>query len=192
MSDATKPDGDQPDESQEGNTPAMPDFSEWQKQMSEEFDKRFRGVQSATDRRLDELMRTVSELKTSQMEPEEREQFEANSLAEERDRLKRENEILKMRKDFPDEVDFIQEFLGASSLEDQLKALSEFRKAQAIVSNEPPKGDEEPEADATPSSNNARREPSVSITGQMDQKQAEKLLGSDAAKEKGFFSKIRR
>lgn len=156
--------------------------------ISSEFDNRFKGLQSASDKRLASIAQTVEQLKTAQLPPEEQEQLEAN----EKERLRRENALLRLGKQYPEEVELLEQFFGADNLEDQVEVLSKFRKvtAQESTSTE----DETPEP--TPvASNNQRRQPKVGLaealqSGQMSEELADEIL--NAADEPGMLVKIRK
>ena len=175
------------------DTPETPDLSAWQQQVTEEFDKRFSGFQSMLDRRdnsINELKSIVETLKTANLSPEEQEQLSSDKREAEVAALKRENEILKMRKEYPDEVDFLQTFLSSQSLEDQFKALRSYKKPIEAQPAEPAVGDEAPPV--TP--NNSRRETAISaadLSGQMNEKLAKKLL-EDTSEERGILARLRR
>jgi hypothetical protein len=170
------------------------DLSAMQKQLEEQFNKRFSGLQSILDQRqasIDELKAMVETLKTANLSPEEQEQLTADKREAELAALKRENEILKMRKDFPEEVDFLQKFLGSTSLEEQFKALRDFKKPKEDAS---PKDDDDSEEAPPVSSNNSKRKTSVStadLAGEMNEKLAQKLL-EDTKDEPGALVRLRR
>lgn len=165
------------------------DLSPIQTALMQEFDKRFAGFQSILDKRTSEFQRELAELKTADMSPEEREQFAASEAQREVDALKRENELLKMRREFAEEVDLLETFFEKGSLREQLELLSQFRKAQAEVEAPGVEVEEQP----TPvDKNSPPRRSQVSLAElarEMDGDLADKLLGS--SNEKGFLKKLR-
>lgn len=181
---------------EEPENPESPDLSAWQKQITDEFDKRFSGIQSILDRRdnsINELKDIVETLKTANLSPEEQEQLSSDKRAAEVAALKRENEILKMRKEYPDEVDFLQTFLGSQSLEDQFKALRDYKKPKEVTPP-PAEGDEGAEEAPPVMSNNSRRDSKISaadLSGQMTEKLAKKLL-EDTSEDRGILARLRR
>lgn len=92
-----------------------------------EFDGRFQGLQSSLDKRLGGLAKDVDSLKTAQLTPEEQEQREIN----ESERLRRENALLRLSREYPEEVQLLEQFFAADNLEDQVQALAGFRKVTA-------------------------------------------------------------
>jgi hypothetical protein len=186
---ADEKDGDQP--------AAQPlDLDALVERINAESDKRFRGLQSLMDQRDQEYRDQLESLRTSELSPEEQEQAQTSKLKQERDELKRQVELLSMRKDFPEEVDFISGFLGKSSYQDQLAALREFRKANAAAA---PNGDETPEAaeggEPTPvDGNNPPRKTGPSLadatSGKMTKELSDSILSTSS--EKGILSRLRR
>jgi hypothetical protein len=157
--------------------------------MNAEFDKRFQGFQSLLDRRTSEFQRELAELKTADLSPEEQEQFETRKRDEEIAALRRENELLQMRREFPEEVDLLEDFFKKSSLQDQLELLSAFRKAQA---EEAPSGDTD--AQPTPVDKNSNpRKPTLTLSdvegGNMTNDLADKVIES-VGNEKGILRRL--
>jgi hypothetical protein len=187
MSDETQG-GDQP----QGNPV---DLDALVAKMNENFDKRFQGFQGLLDRRDAEYREMLESLKDSELSPEEQEEARARKLEQERDALKRQIELLSMRKDYPDEVDFMAELMQKSSYQDQLEALRAFRKAQAAAN---PTGDETSESEAggepTPVvGNNPKRNvgPSLDDAAKgMTKELSESILSG--TNEKGILSRLRR
>ncbi len=188
MTDETKSD-DQP------VAPAAPDLDALVEKLNEGFDKRFRGFQSVMDQRDAEYRQLLDDLKTADLTPEEREQVEQSKMQAEIESLRRKNEILSMRKNHPEEVDLLEQFLEAKSLEDQLSLLAQFRKADATNA---PEG-EEPEAAAdgkpTPvDKNNPARssQPGLEAAAErMNKELAEQILNS-SGNDKGILARLRR
>lgn len=173
----------------ESTTPAI-DLSTITKALTEEFDKRFQGFQSLLDRRTSEFQSQLEELKTADLSPEEQEQFRERELQKKMAQLERENTLLKMRKQFPEEVDLLEQFFGADSLEGQLDLLSKFRKAQAEAEAQGAESTEQP----TPVDMNnppRRQEPSLTdLAGQMTKELADKIL-SDGGNTPGLLRRLR-
>lgn len=157
--------------------------------MNAEFDKRFQGFQSLLDRRTSELRGELDSLKTADLSPEEQEQARERQQNEELARIRRENELLKMRKQYPEEVDLLEEFFSKQSLEDQLGLLSAFRKAQAEA--EPADGGANAQPTPVDKNSNPRRgEVSVSdLSGAMDARMADKVIES-VGNEKGILRRL--
>lgn len=166
------------------------DLSAVQEALMSELDKRFSGFQGLLDKRTAQFETQLAELKTADMSPEEREQFAASEAQKKVERLERENELLRQRKQYAEEVDLLEEFFKQGSLTDQLALLAKFRKA--VAAEEPQGGDDA--GQPTPvDMNNPKRRTDISIadaSGKMDEQLADKLLGS--ASEKGFLSRLRR
>lgn len=152
-------------------------------------DKRFQGLQGLMDRRDAELRKELEDLKTADLEPEQREQVQASRLEKELADSKRQIEILSKRKDFPEEVDLLTEFMNADSLEKQLALLAAFRKVTTAPKS---LGDEAVEEAAPVDGNNPRRgaEASISDVGEMTAAKADKLIGS--SDEGGILARLRR
>lgn len=187
MSDPQEPTTDQ---SVEPNEASTTDLSAIQTALMAEFDKRFQGFQGLLDRRTSEFQSALEELKTADLSPEEQAQFTSSKEKERIARLERENELLKMRRNFPEEVDLLEDFFTKSSLEEQLALLATFRKAQAAT--EPQEG----EADGQPTpvdKNNPPRRQQVSMadmSGGMTKELADQVLST--ANERGLFARLRR
>lgn len=186
MVDTQEPTTDQPEAPAEAGTT---DLSAIQTALMAEFDKRFQGFQGLLDRRTSEFQRTLEELKTADLSPEEQVQFQSSKEREKIARLERENELLKMRKQFPEEVDLLEDFFKKSSLEDQLALLSSFRKAQAAT--EAPVVDSEEQPTPVDKNNPARRQTvsMADMAGEMTQELADKVLST--ANERGLFARLR-
>lgn len=157
--------------------------------MSAEFENRFQGFQSLLDRRTSELRKELDGLKTADLSPEEQEQVRAREQNERVARLERENEILRMRKDFPEEVDLLEDFLSKSSLDEQLKLLAAFRKAEAEATP-----DVDADAQPTPVDKNSNpRKQNLTLgdigDGTMDERTADKVLESIGS-EKGLLRRL--
>ena len=70
-----------------------------------EFEARFKGLQrviAEKDEALQRYTTELSELKTAGLSEEEREQLKQTELKQRLDQLARENELLKLSKDYPD------------------------------------------------------------------------------------------
>lgn len=188
MSETDKP-AEQPNEKPDApaETPAPPslDLSQLEKML----DKRFSGFQSLMDQKLGTFSAELEELKTANLTPEEQEQLDTRKRLEETERLRRENALLKLRKQYPDEVDFLEQFFGAQSLEEQVLATASFRNPKAAAAE----SDEDEEPEPTPvEANNPRRKTKASPadTGQaMSNEIADQILS--AANEPGMLVKIR-
>jgi hypothetical protein len=182
------------DENKDGNQPnGNVSFSldDLKAAMSAEFDNRFSGFQSLLDRRTSELRKELDDLKTADLTPEEQEQVRSREANERLARLERENEILRMRKDYPEEVDLLEEFFKKSSLDDQLALLANFRKAKEEAATPEGGADNQP----TPVDKNSpprRGELTVSDIGdgKMNSELADKVL-EQVGQEKGFLRRLR-
>ena len=182
MAEPTEPSTDQPEQN-------APDFSDLMAKISGEFDKRFQGFQSLLDRRTAEFQAEVETLKTAGLTPEEQEQDKATKRDTELARLRRQNELLQARKQFPEEVDLLQDFFEKASLQEQLELLAQFRKAQTEAATPTEGAEEQP----TPvDMNNPSRRPSASLAdmaGKMTKELADKVLAS--SDEPGLLARIR-
>lgn len=178
------------DQSGEG-APKTPDvdLSAIKTAMEAEFDKRFQGLQSLLDRRTSDFQRSLEDLKTAELTPEEQEQVREREQAKKVAALERENQLLKMRKNFPEEVDLLEQFFSADSLESQLDLLSKFRKAQAEAEAQGAEAAGQP----TPvDKNNPSRKQELSLADmaeRMSGELADKILGQSS--EKGLLRKLR-
>jgi hypothetical protein len=190
------------DQPVEGTTPETPDLNDDViSRLEKAFDTRFSGLQGILDKNIgklrSEFASQIEEVRRSSMSPEELEDLEISEKERELARLKKENELLKMRKDHPDEVDFLSSFLSAESFEEQLKLLKEFRsnRADGPTPREEPdegEGDEVPVDKNNPA--NTRGGDSLSAlvrnAGSLTREQAMKLL--EATNEKGILARLRR
>ena len=178
------------DQSTEPTSAPNVDLSALQAALTTEFDKRFSGMQSLLDRRTQEFQSQLAELKTADLSPEEREQLQVSEAQSRVAALERENELLKLRREYPEEVDLLTDFMAKSSLQEQLTLLSQFRKAQAEAESQ----GEEPTEQPTPvDKNNPSRKTELSLAdfadGNMTGDLAKKILGS--SNEKGLLRKLR-
>jgi hypothetical protein len=164
-----------------------------------ENDKRFQGFQSMIDRKLGDVSRQFeAKLKTVGLPQEEREQLEAESEAEEVQRLLRENTLLKLRQDKPDAVDFFMKVMSADTLEDQLAVIEETLGAKAAAQVEQAVEDAQQgttDTTATPEidTHNPARTKGASIAGalqgqEMTDELAEAVLASGS---KGILHRLR-
>lgn len=187
MSDTQDLTTDQPEATSEA---ANLDLSAIQTAIMAELDKRFQGFQGLLDRRTSEFQKELEELKTADLSPEEQAQFQSSKEKERIARLERENELLKMRRNFPEEVDLLEDFFTKSSLEDQLMLLASFRKAQAA--SETPAEDDEEQPTPVDKNNPARRQQisMADMAGEMTSELADKVLST--ANERGIFARLRR
>lgn len=160
-------------------------------ELRQEMNQRYSGFQSLLDKKMAEIVDTISELKTARMSPEEREELEEVETKRELAKLKRENDILKMRTKYPEAVDTLMQVLDQQSLEKQLEILTALSKGK----NSGPTPSEEPDVSPAPvDANNPPRKPEASLAslvkgGQMTKEQAAKILG--ASNEKGFLARLR-
>jgi len=106
----------------------------------EEFESRFKGLQrviAETDEVLSKAQSELKELKTAGLAEDERAQLQQDELKETLDKLARENELLKLSRDYPDEMPMFEKLLSADSTKTQLETIRELRlalsKAQAPV-----------------------------------------------------------
>lgn len=187
MSDETTQTGDQSEE-----TPDLQGMlSQFRKELQADSDKRIQGFQGLLDRRDAEYRAMLDELKTAGLEPEQQEQVKANKLQQERDSLKRQVEILSMRKDFPEEVDVLMGLLEGKSLQDQLALLKGFRKTQEATTDSE---EEQSEEASTPvDRNNPKRKSSPSLldaASNMTKEKAQALFNQ--SNEPGILSRLRR
>lgn len=166
-----------------------PDLSSVTTALMAELDKRFQGFQGLLDRRTSEFQRELEALKTADLSPEEQEQYQTSKAQEELQRIKRENELLKMRKQYPEEVDLLENFFQKSSLEDQLALLATFRKAQAEAEAQGAEATGQP----TPvDKNNPSRKQELSLADMAERMSgdlADKILNQSS--EKGLLRKLR-
>jgi hypothetical protein len=169
---------------------AAPDLSEITNALKAEFDSRFQGFQSLLDRRTSEWQRELESLKTADLSPEEQEQHVKRQEAQRITKLERENQLLRMRKQFPEEVDLLESFFEADSLETQLDILSKFRKAQAEA--EAQGADTTGQPTPVDKNNPPSRKQELSLADmeeQMTSELAEKILGQ--SNQKGILRRLR-
>jgi hypothetical protein len=147
---------------------------------AEERFKGFQRVIAEKDTALQRLQREYEEAKLSVLSEEEREAELARRSDQELDRLRAENELLKLMPDYPDELPVFQRLLAAPDAKTQLELLRELRKPLTTAntpaggSNEPPAVDSNNPASGNPGSG-------VSIEGaQMTEEMAERLLRSSS------------
>jgi hypothetical protein len=101
-----------------------------------EFEARFKGLQrviAEKDEALQRYTTELSELKTAGLSEEEREQLKQTELKQRLDQLARENELLKLSKDYPEELPLFQKLVGAQDVKSQLDVIRELKAAIAQV-----------------------------------------------------------
>lgn len=158
--------------------------------LNDDFEKRFRGLQSTLDRRDTEYRQMLEDAQTASLEPEEREQRQASTLQKKLDDAQRKLEILSMRKDFPEEVDLLTSLMEGKSFADQLELLSKFRKAEAAVESQ---GDEAPEQPTPVDKNNPKRahQPSLADAATKMNKQLADSILNTQGNEPGLLRRLR-
>lgn len=171
-----------------GSTSSTLDFSAFEESLLTKLNDRFNGIQGLIDKKVAPIAKELAELKTANLSPEEQEQLETRREQEEVEQLRRENALLKLRRQYPDEVDFLEQFFGAKSLEDQIALMSTFRqqKAEAEVP------EEETEDEPTPvDGNNPKRRTKAALNdgGAMTAERADAILAS--ADQPGMLRKVR-
>lgn len=164
------------------------------------MDSRFSGFQGILDKNISTLRSEfgaqLEEVKRSRLSPEEREDLEETEREATLRRLERENALLKLRKDYPDEVDFLSDWLAKEDFNDQLAALREFRKRNQIPEPTPREDLDEDESTSPVDNNNPPRKggdnlASLMRNGEaMTREQAQKLL--NATNERGILARLRR
>lgn len=184
MTDETKS-GDQP-ESKELDLDALVE------RINADNEKRFRGFQSLLDQRDAKFEAALEDLRNSDLTPEEQEEAKSAKLNREIEELRRRNEILSKRKDFPEETDLLEQFLEAGSLEDQLRLLSQFRKAQKPEVPESNQDEAAEGGEPTPvDKNNPPRKGQPEFGAQMTKELSDQIMRT-SGQDKGILSRLRR
>jgi len=148
-----------------------------EKALASTFDKRFSGLATLIDTKIKPLATELAQLKTAGLTPEEQEQLEASAAQQEIERLRAENQILSLRKNHPDAVDFFMEAMGQASLEDQIAFIeSRLGKAAATAVQE---AVEEAVAEGSPA---------VPVTDPNNPPRKQKPLGNETAVASGQMS----
>lgn len=169
-------------------------------QLEASINERFSGFQSVLDKAMArqeaKFMEAISSMQRSTLSPAELNDLEEAETAAKIKALERENAILKARKDHPDEVDFLLEFLSKENMQDQIKAVSEFRNRH-LSAAEPTPSEELPEEVATSpvDMNNPKRKSGPNLgsllkQGKMTKDQAAKILEA-AGDEVGLLHRLR-
>jgi hypothetical protein len=177
--------GDQPEEKEPNGLDAIV------AKLTDEFDKRFRGLQSTQDRRDAEYRQMLEDAQNASLEPEEREQRQASTLQKKLEDAQRKLEILQMRKDYPEEVDLLSALLEGKSLQDQLSLLASFRKAEAAAESQ---GEDAPEQPTPVDRNNPARKAQPSLAdagGKMNKALADTILKT-SGNEPGLLNRLRK
>ena len=156
-------------------------------QLTKAMDSRFSGFQGVLDKNIatlrNEFTSQLEEVRRSSLTPEELDDLKESEKEAELRRLKRENELLKLRKDYPDEVDFLSQFLEADSFENQLRLVSSLKKSSEQTEGPTPREEPEPDVSTNPVDlNNPKRKGDSSLAGilrnvqNMSREDAKKLL----------------
>ena len=104
------------------------------------FEDRIKGFQrlmAERDNAITNLSRQLEEARLSTLGEEEREAELARREQAEVERLRAENELLKLMPDFPDELPLFQRLLAAPDAKTQLELIRELRKAAAPANPAP-------------------------------------------------------
>lgn len=162
------------------------------------LDPRMQGIQSVMDRKLSKLERDFNELKTAGLSPEEREQFNQETVNQELEAARERIAMLEARKEHPEAVDFFMEAMSKESFDAQIAFIESRlgkKAAQAVVDAVA----DEAEAEGTPipvvDPNNPSRKsvlgPAAAIAagGEMDDQKADAILASVG---KGALANLRK
>lgn len=172
--------------SPEGTADGAPDIEKIRQEamaaaqaVAEERFKGFQRVIAEKDTALQQLQRQYEEARLATLSEEEREAETARRSDQELERLRAENELLKLMPDYPDELPVFQRLLAAPDAKTQLELLRELRKAQAAPAITPAGGSNEPPAVDSNNPANGNPGSGVFIEGaQMTEEMAERLLRS--------------
>jgi hypothetical protein len=148
-----------------------------------EYEERFKGMQrliSERERTLADLQRKQSDLELASLPDGERAIAMSRRADEELARLRAENELLKLRNEYPNEVPAFEKLLKATTPKDQLDILRELARGMAASDKAPEPPDVDP--------NNPMRTPSEGAFGEMTDELADRIL---KAAPKGALFKIR-
>lgn len=138
--------------SPEGAAPADADIEKLRQEFQAAqaaFEDRFKGLQrviGTKDQTITDLQRALDEAKLASLPDDERQAEVQRREASELDRLRAENELLRLMPDFPDELPIFQRLLGASDAKAQLELIRELRKPAAPATGAPAAPATEPAA----------------------------------------------
>jgi hypothetical protein len=94
--------------------------------------KRIPGLQSAYDKKYGELATQFDQFKKASLSPEELEEQEQTDARTENEKLRQENQLLRLRANHPDAVDLITGAMGTATLEEQI-AFIESKLGKKVV-----------------------------------------------------------
>lgn len=139
MSDTTDtaPATEAPTTEQEAPATAAFDPKELESRFTQMLDKRVGDFQRMISERETQIADLQRQLKTASMSEEEREQLTAQERDEEVERIRMENELLKLGQQYPDEVKIVQRMLEGQSVSDYVTALRESLAAAKPQQPEP-------------------------------------------------------
>lgn len=157
-----------------------------------DLDKRFSGIVSLVDQKVSPLASQLAELKTAGMSPEEREQLEEDALKARNAELERKLALMELRKESPDEVDFLVALESAGSFEDQLALVKQHlgpkAAAQVEAAVEAAGDPATPAIDPTNPARGSQQGISAALdSGQMNEQIADSLLEASRSRSLASF-----
>jgi hypothetical protein len=155
------------------------------------LDKRFSGFQSIIDTKIGGLSSQFAQLQRQSLSPEEIAEQEQSDAKAENEKLRQENQLLRLRADHPDAVDLITGAMGTATLEEQVAFIESRLGKQAVKQiEEAVEADES--ADSGESIPNPGTKPkmgaqSASFAGEMTSEMADAVLANQP---RGALSRI--
>lgn len=146
------------------------------------LDKRFSGFQSIMDTKIGGLSSQFAQLQRQSLSPEEIAEQEQVDAKAENEKLRQENQLLRLRADHPDAVDLITGAMGTATLEEQVAFIESRLGKQAVKQiEEAVEADES--ADSGESIPNPGSKPkmgaqSASFAGEMTDEMADAVLAN--------------
>lgn len=98
----------------------------------QKFDKRFSGFQSMVDQKVGGLSSQFAQLQRQSLSPEEIAEQEQTDAKAENEKLRQENQLLRLRADHAEAVDLITGAMGTATLEEQIAFIESRLGKQAV------------------------------------------------------------
>lgn len=115
-------------------------LAQMKQELEQQFEERAKGFQRALNEKetaLQKAQREAQELRMSTMSEDEKAEAQWQQMETEVERLKRENALLQLAGEYPEEMPEFQKILNASSPKEQLDLIRALRKAQQATPTPP-------------------------------------------------------
>ena len=169
----------------EAQSPPAPDpvLEAVMARLDKTLDKRFSGFQSLMDSKIGGLSTQFAQLQRQSLSPEEIAEQEQTDAKAENEKLRQENQLLRLRTDHAEAVDLITGAMGTATLEDQIAFIESRLGKQAVKQIEAAVEADESADSGESSIPNPGTKPkmgaqSASFAGEMSEEMADAVLSN--------------